>query len=210
MNPTFDIILVSFNRLEYTKDTVGSLIASGAYADCARFIVADNNSTQEGTDAFLTDMAHVGKTFVLRRPRNDGWATAVNDALGLSRAEYVLLINNDVSFMPDFHKEMLKPFESANMPAGVIPVGLVGGWRHTAHGFDTIQTPVFRSMTDVPAVAWMLSKKAMEKVGMLEEHGPCSTKGGNGEDSNYTQRMKGAGFLVGVTPTDVCNHITGY
>jgi hypothetical protein len=56
----------------------------------------------------------------------------------------------------------------------------------------------------------MMPKKAMEKVGMLPEHGVCLTKGGNGEDTSYVNRMKEAGFLVGVPTKDLAFHIDGY
>ena len=51
---------------------------------------------------------------------------------------------------------------------------------------------------------------AMEKVGLFNENGPCLTRGGNGEDTSYFNRMKEAGYLAGVTGEDVATHIDGY
>lgn len=207
---TFDIILTVWNRLAYTKRTLGSLVASGALERCDRLIIVDNLSTEEGMTQFLLDFPNMStfpsKVFLLRRARNDGWAMAVNDALGLSRAQNLLIINNDVEFDEGFDQTMLASLEAH--PG----VGLLGAWRHTSHGFveDGLQAPDFREMGDVPAVAWMLRKQAMQDVGMLEEHGPCLTKGGNGEDSAYVTAMKAHGWLVGVTGKDVAHHIDGY
>lgn len=206
--PSFDIILTSFNRLEYTKRTVATLISSGAFHTCQRFIVVDNHSTEPGVEDFLNELAKYKNTFILRRPTNDGWGMAVNDALAISRAEYVLLSNNDVEYSMHFIGRMFRAFEAF----ADNPIGILGVWRHTAHSVveNGWSRTDFQEMTDVPAVGWLIWKPAMEKAGMLPEHGPCATKGGNGEDTEYVQRMKACGFLVGVLGEDVALHIDGY
>ncbi len=219
MENRFDIILVNWNRLDYLKRTIASLVESNAINDCERFIIVDNGSVEEGVIEFLQDIKKLYRAFIVCCPDNRGWGAAVNNALSLSRSPFLLLLNNDVEFTIDFHKKMLGVIQE---PFSIDPVGILGGWKHTSHGFvkDTlnmddsvrkaVHNDIFREMDDVPAVCWMLSKSAMEKIGMLPEHGPCFSKGGNGEDSEYVQRMKVAGFLVGVTKEDVANHIDGY
>lgn len=206
MTPTFDIIVTTFNRLDYTKRTIGSLFESGVVDVCERIIIVDNHSTEDGMEAFLTNLSHYKKVFIIRRPTNDGWGMAVNDALGLSRAEFVFLSNNDVEYQPDF---WIPLFDAWKVHQNI---GIVGAWRHTAHGLYSggIRDSFFTEMDNVPAVGWLMPKKAMEVVGMLPEHGPCATKGGNGEDTGYVNRMRAAGFLIGVTPKDVAWHIDGY
>lgn len=205
--PTFDIILVSWNRLDYLKRTIASLVQSGAWNDAQRVIIVDNGSTEEGMIDFLLATRKEYGGFLVLRPRNNGWGQAVNDVLGLSRADYLLVCNNDEEFSLNFHNEMLEIFDKkfAN-------IGILGGWRHTAHGLvkDGIQNEWFDEMDNVPAVAWMMPKYAMEKVGMLPEHGPCLTKGGNGEDTAYVNRMREVGYLTGVTKKDIINHFDGY
>lgn len=206
----YDIILTTFNRLEYTKRTLASLIETGAIASAERVIIVDNRSTEPGFQEFLNDLYNFnGNLFVVRRAKNDGWGTAVNDAIGLSRAPYLLLSNNDVVYKPGFIDRMAETFEKHP------DVGLLGVWRHTSHGYVApenggLHSEHFREMDNIPAVGWLLSKPAMMKVGMLNEHGPCFTKGGNGEDTAYVNRMKEAGFRTGVMPEDVAEHIDGY
>lgn len=212
--PTFDVILTVWNRLEYTKRTVASLIASGAVADCERFIVVDNRSLEAGMDEFLNDLySNVpnasGKVFLIRRNKNDGWAAAVNDALGLSRAEYVFLSNNDVEYSYEFYKRMFDIFSHQS------EIGILGVWRHTAHAFlnankGGVQNEWFREMDNLPAVGWMIPRKAINQIGVLSEHGPCFTKGGNGEDVDYCMRMINAGFKIGVPSEDLGCHLDGY
>jgi GT2 family glycosyltransferase len=150
-----------------------------------------------------------GKVWLLRRGQNDGWSASRNDALMLSRAEYVFMSDNDVEYTPDFHKRMFDIF--AHQPN----IGILGVWRHIAHGFlnanrGGVQNEWFRTMDNLPGVGWMLPKKVIEQIGMFAEHGPCMTKGGNGEDVDYCIRVRQAGYLIGVPTDDIASHITGY
>jgi GT2 family glycosyltransferase len=216
MDNRFDIILVSWNRLDYLKRTIASLTGSNALNECERFIIVDNGSTEKGVAEFLEDLRKQYQAYLVCCPNNKGWGEAVNNALGLSRAPYLMLLNNDVEFNVDFHRKMFESFEHQEK------IGILGGWRHTSHGFvkdslnldhsvrKAVNNEWFREMDDVPGVCWLLPKIAMQVVGMLPERGACFTKGGNGEDSAYVVMMKQAGFLVGVTKEDVVNHIDGY
>lgn len=202
----FDIIIISWNRLEYLKRTIASLISSGAFADVQRVIIVDNGSTEPGVHAFLEDLRKIHGAFLVLLPHNRGWGTAVNEALGLSRAPFLLLSNNDVEYSNLFHAKLFETIAHQHN------IGILGVWRHTGHGFvqGGTQNEWFREMDNVPAVGWFIPKTAMEKVGMLNENGPCFTRGGNGEDTMYVERMKQAGFLVGVPKEDVGRHIDGY
>lgn len=203
----FDIILTSFNRLEYLKRTISSLLQAGAVQDCRQFIIVDNHSIEEGVKEFLIgSMNEFKKTFIILRPQNDGWGRAMNDALNLSRAEYVFLSNNDVEYTNRFHDKMFEIFDTQPN------IGILGVWRHTSHGEyrGGVKTPFFREMDNIPAVGWMMKKSTIETVGMLPEHGPCDTKGGNGEDTGYVNRVRNAGFLVGLPNEDLATHIDGY
>ncbi len=206
MENKFDIILRSWNRLDYLKRTVASLVTSGALEACERFIVVDNGSTEKGVREFLDDMKCLYRAFLVLLPENRGWSYATNNALGLSRAPFLFISDNDVEYSKDFHKKMFETFE--HHPN----IGILGVWRHTAHGFlkGGIMDEWFREMDQVPGVGWMLPKAAMQEVGMFDERGTCLTKGGNGEDVDYVLRMREAGYFIGVTKEDLAQHITGY
>lgn len=202
----FDVIMVTRNRLEYTKRTIASLLESDAAKRWRRFIIVDNGSTEDGMIKFLLNLKEQYGVFLLLRPRNEGWATAVNDSLNLSFASHVLLTNNDVIYDKDFAAQATQTFMRHN------DIGILGVWRHTSHGQvrEGIVTDHFIEMDDVPAVGWFLSKLAMQDVGLLTVKGPSDTKGGNGEDTTYVQRMKEKGYKTGVRPKDIAVHIDGY
>lgn len=210
----FDIVIVSWNRLEYLKRTVGSLIQAGVFRDAERVIIVDNGSTEPGLISFLEELREMNGVFLVLLPHNRGWGQAVNECLSLSRAEFLFVSNNDVDYnTPDFHNQMIKMIEeSAAFSLDTKGIGILGVWRHIGHGLvrGGLQNEQFDEMDNVPAVGWMMPKSAMEKVGMLPEHGVCLTKGGNGEDTAYVNRMKAAGYLVGVPKKDIAVHIDGY
>ncbi len=204
--PNFDILIVSWERLEYLKRTIASLIQSGAMKDASRIIIVDNGSIDQSVRDFLEQMRLEWGAFLVFKPHNKGWGEAVNDALGISRAEYLLVSNNDVEYQIGFHTRMFEIFEKqAN-------IGILGVWRHIGHGLvrNGVQNENFCEMDNVPAIGWMIPKTAMQLVGLFPEHGPCLTKGGNGEDTSYVNRMKEKGLLVGVPPKDLASHIDGY
>jgi GT2 family glycosyltransferase len=196
------------------------LIDSGAIGHCDRFIIVDNASTEDGVKYFLDYLKKKYRAIIVSLPENHGWGSAVNAGIGISMAPYILLSNNDVEYKYDFHRNMLSIFNKALL----LPpnreskgIGILGAWRHTAHGIveGGVYNDDFVEMDNVPAVAWMLSKEAMIEIGMLPEHGPCDTKGGNGEDTEYVMRMKDKGYLVGVpkialNEETLAHHIDGY
>lgn len=212
----FDIIVTVWNRKGYTARTLASLVDSGAVDMCDRLIIVDNCSTEEGMyeamDSVYRDTPGVsGKIWLLRRAKNDGWATAVNDALGLSRAPYLLLVNNDVEFEHNFVAEAFETIAKIEACSNR-KVGILSLWRHIHHGDqkDGLTSKDFVETDNSPAVAWLMPKTAMIEVGMLNEHGPCLTKGGNGEDTSYVMKMKEKGFWVGSPKPDLAKHIDGY
>ncbi len=198
--------MTTWNRLDYTKRTVASLISSGAFDKCVRFIVVDSGSTEEGMSEFLNDLSKYQKTSVLKKSDNRGWANAVNDGLALSRAEFVLAINNDIEFEPNFIEKMF------DIEAHQFNIGILGVWRHTSHNvvMNGIQNQWFVEMDNVPAVGWLISKSVLQTVGLLNEKGICLTRGGNGEDTDYVGRVKAHNYLVGVPVKDLAKHIDGY
>lgn len=207
----YDILIVNYNRLDYLKQTIASLISTATIANCERLIIVDNASTENGVSEFLDELRMHYGAYVVSCPLNKGWGAAVNTGIGISQAPYVLLCNNDIEFKPDFLTPMFVAFERHPN------IGILGAWRHIHHGVvqGGVQDDTFVEMDNVPAVAWLLPKSAMIEIGFVPEHGACDTKGGNGEDTGYVLKMKESGRLVGVTACAVgeeklAHHIDGY
>lgn len=199
------IIIVTYNRLGFLEQTIQSLERS---LENAPFmydaVVIDNHSTQEGYPEYLDFLETKGyKVFTTQQ--NIGWGAAVNigrDFISES-SWYVLLLNDDVILDTNWYDKAMALFEEHKM------IGILGLWRHTSHGIKEDRGNLL-IMDDAPAVAWIIPHLAFNTFPRIPEHGPCSTKGGNGEDSAYVKIVQEHRFLVACPKVDLANHITGY
>jgi GT2 family glycosyltransferase len=199
------IILVTHNRLEYTKRTLKSLYDTVPFA---KLIVVDNDSGEPGMKDYLLRLLEKELPFTNMKihclTKNVGWGEAVNEGLALHHDDEMILIsNNDVVYKTGWYDTCLDLYDNyAN-------IGILGVWRHTAHGIREDFGDML-VMDNVPAVGWLMRDWIIEKVGDFPVHGPCATKGGNGEDTAYVHRTLDAGYLVCVPKKDVAIHIDGY
>jgi glycosyltransferase involved in cell wall biosynthesis len=86
------VLFITYNRLEYTKQALGSLLLS----DCGKIFIIDNNST-DGTKEFLaTADCCKDKIQVVLNDENIGIAGAMNQFLALTKdCEFVGKVDND-------------------------------------------------------------------------------------------------------------------
>ncbi len=91
-----DIIVVNYNSGPYLKSCLESIYQQGK-SDFDRIIVVDNGSRDHSAEQALHACPEI--TLISNRI-NRGFAAAVNQALGQSRAEQILLINPDVIVLP--------------------------------------------------------------------------------------------------------------
>lgn len=192
------VLMVTFNRREYTRRTLKSLQENGVNPSRDGVIV-DNSSTEIGMKKMLETWVHK----VIHNPTNVGWGAAVNIGLPWCDGEYILFSNNDVEYQPHWYIRSMELF--AKYPK----IGILGLWKHTAH--SVVQDlGDFLIKDDMPAVAWLMPRHVVEEIGAFPEKGPCLTKGGNGEDSHYVHRVQAAGYWVGGPKEDFAIHIDGY
>jgi len=113
----FEIIVVTFNGLEYTKKAWESL--KDLPKDRYGIVFVDNMST-DGTRQWLIDneLAHIPLN------RNHGPAYAVNRGIEQTDSEFVIYFNNDMVLTdPDIFEHMLKVYEEYT--AKGVKVGMV-------------------------------------------------------------------------------------
>lgn len=199
-----DIILVTYNRLEYTRKTISSILTTLAGVTPVRWIIVDNVSTEDGYQEWLDRLAGWDNVTLIKNTVNVGWGAAVNQALTHSTSEWVLISNNDCIYKRDWYEGAKALYDKYRDR-----IGILGLWKHIAHGTkQDLGDLVVKD--DMPAVAWLLKRELIDKIGPFAEKGPCPTKGGNGEDTDYTQRAMAAGYWVCGPKDDLATHITGY
>jgi len=201
--PKCSIILVTFNRLDYTKQTIDSLLKT-ASSDFEMFII-DNASSELGFHDYLTELEKDKRITIIRNYKNVGWGKATNLGLKLCRTDWILLSNNDVIYKENWFEKCLLAYE--DFPE----IGILGLWKHPFHtilGEKQGKRSKIIIKDQMPGVAWLMKKEVLDKIGPIAEAGPCDRQGGCGEDTNYCARVRGAGFLVCGLNEDIAEHIT--
>jgi glycosyltransferase involved in cell wall biosynthesis len=206
-NSNLIVIVITHNRLEYTKRTIDSLLRT---VPKANFVIFDNASTEEGFKEYLENL-YINNKFqfiVGGFYENMGWGKAVNEALkealrGADKDDLILLSNNDVEYFDGWFEQCTALYEKYPQ------IGILGVWKHTAHGIIEDKGDLIVK-DQMPAVGWLMQQDKLKQIGTFPEHGPCDTKGGNGEDVTYCIMAAQKGFLVAAPKEDVANHIDGY
>lgn len=96
------VIIPNFNGMAYLDG-----VLSGLECQTVRnfeVILVDNGSS-DGSCAFVA--SSYPWVHMIELPENFGFCKAVNEGIKVSRAPYVLLLNNDIEVTPDFIEEML-------------------------------------------------------------------------------------------------------
>ena len=106
------VIIVSYQRLEYTKRTLQSILDTTPDVSQCEVVIVDNHSTEEGVVEYLSKMfANNKKLTVVFNPENNGWGSAINlvfRTLDWKSFDYILFSNNDVIYKPNWFEEAEK------------------------------------------------------------------------------------------------------
>ena len=91
-----DICVVTYNRLEYLKLCVWSILAS-TKVDYRLFVISDNST--DGTNEWLLEMKDLGKIDeVIINPENLGSAESFNKVIRATSSEYFVMTCDDMWF----------------------------------------------------------------------------------------------------------------
>jgi GT2 family glycosyltransferase/glycosyltransferase involved in cell wall biosynthesis len=90
--PSLDVVVLTHNNADLTTRCLTSVRDDPSYD--ATLIVVDNASTDR-TGLLLDALAGEPDTIVIRNESNEGFATALNQAVRAGSGRYVLLLNND-------------------------------------------------------------------------------------------------------------------
>lgn len=103
--------IVTYNSRPFIAPCLNALLAQDAPAE--EVVVVDNAST-DGTRLELERFRN--RVRIVFNEQNLGFAAAQNQAIALTRSDWVLVLNPDVVLMPDFTRRLL---EAARIDSGV-------------------------------------------------------------------------------------------
>ncbi len=117
--PNYTVTFATLNCLDYTKQCLDSLLASGV--DASRIVAVDNAST-DGTQAYLQQR---GLGAVILNRQNLSCGAAWNQGILAQQSEWTIVMNNDIVVAPAF-VERLIDFAASNQLQLVSPARIDG------------------------------------------------------------------------------------
>jgi len=112
-----DALMITFNRLDYTKKALMSLVNS----DCGDIFLIDNGST-DGTVDWISEIVIPNRTIeIYQNPRNS-IASAMNYFLRHSTSEYLIKVDNDTLIPKDFCYKMFCHMRYADIVQAKHPI----------------------------------------------------------------------------------------
>lgn len=172
----FSIVIPTFNHLDdCLKPCIDSLIQYTNLSNFEVIIVA--NGCTDGTREYINSLGAPFKLIWLENAL--GYTISTNIGIKACSGEYIILLNNDVEFLPqprnDWLNKLLSPFKNSPKMGATGPLAL----------FDPYAQERILIFFCV-----MIKKEVFETIGYLDE----IFSPGGGEDIDFTMRLIRAGY----------------
>lgn len=200
--PTITVLMVTFNRLEYTQQAIAALFAS----DCPNLnIVIWDNCSSDGTRQWLMDKVdNDNRVSLLLSSRNVGCTHPMNVVWGSARTPLLAKVDNDTLIPPDLLSK-LATFHTSHSNLGVVSgchfrpedTGLSQQSMKCDDGPDEKDNEILQT-AHVGGCAVMIRRS------LFAEFGPIFCQRFSSEDpylesgwTDYQERIHRAGFING-------------
>jgi GT2 family glycosyltransferase len=202
-------VIPTWNRRDLLLNLFESLAAQTRRFD--EIIVVDNGSTDDSAE-----VAERAGAKVLRLEQNMGFAAAVNRGIEAAETEWVAILNNDVTFEPDWLEKLLAADEDAWFASGKIlqagdPSRVDGAFDEISRGACASRCgsgksdgPAWnrpRRINFAPMTAAIFRRRLFQDLGALDE-----TFGSYMEDVDFGLRCAVAGREGLYVPSAVAYH----
>ncbi len=119
---TINIIITTWNALEYTKLAIQSLFD---YTDYETYLTIVDNGSSDGTLDFLDSLIpnnKITKIKVIKNKKNLGPGAAQNLGYKAFKTDYIVVANNDVLFTPNWLSKMVKIYSETENVGMLAPL----------------------------------------------------------------------------------------
>jgi O-antigen biosynthesis protein len=196
------IIILTYNKLEYTKKCIES-IRQYTEPNTYEIIIIDNAST-DGTVDWLKQQKDIKAIF---NENNVGFPKGCNQGIEVSSGENILLLNNDVIVTKNWLTNLLACLYSSEKIGAVGPVTNYCSYYQTipvSYGDDLDEMHNFASVYNrlnpdlweqrIKLIGYcvLIRKEVIDKIGLLDER----FSPGNFEDDDYSYRIVQAGYQL--------------
>jgi N-acetylglucosaminyl-diphospho-decaprenol L-rhamnosyltransferase len=193
-----EIVIPVFNQLSYTRDCLESLHRSTGVT--ARVVVVDNGSS-DGTAEYLDGDTGVD---VIHNSENRGCAVAWNQGVRSGKADWVVVLNNDVLLTPGWLEGLLTSAEAEGWDI-VTPAMREGVLNYELEPYarEFVKAAAGAVRADVAdGVCFMVRRRVFEVIGLFDE----KFRIGVFEDTDFFERARRAGFKLGTTGRSFIHH----
>jgi GT2 family glycosyltransferase len=176
---TVSAVIPHWNRAALLANVLAGLAAQTHPLETV--IVVDNGSTDPSPQ-----VAQQAGAQVIRLPRNEGFARAVNIGVGACTSDWILIVNNDVSFGPEWLAILLEaaseaqaPFAIGKLTSASDPATIDGTWDAVCRGAVAWRCgngrpdgPLWnepRSTPFLPLTAALVRRDLFAELGPLDE-----------------------------------------
>lgn len=196
------IIILTYNKLEYTKKCIES-IRKYTKDEEYEIIIVDNNST-DGTRSWIENQNDIKS---ILNKENVGFPAGCNMGIKISKKENdILLLNNDTIVTINWISNLKKCLYSAGNIGAVGPVSNSCPYYQTissnyendselqdfAKDYNKSDSTKWEERQKLIGFCMMIKRKALDKVGLLDE----IFSPGNYEDDDYSIRLIKAGYKL--------------
>jgi glycosyltransferase involved in cell wall biosynthesis len=127
MAPSIQLVMMTYNRLEYTRLSLSRLLAD--HSEKFHLIIWDNGSS-DGTKEYLNTIQDLRIVDIVFSERNEGQAYVTNKIWSEANADLVGKVDNDCLVTPGWTKILAQAHE--DLPN----LGVVGCWHFFPEDFD--------------------------------------------------------------------------
>lgn len=210
-----DIVICVHDTPEYVEGCLESLIACTNLTR-HNIILVDDGSSLEATHQLLRQFVSKVPSTLIRNPSARGYTVAANQGIAAGKHEFVVLLNSDTILTPGWLDKLIRCAEVVGDAAVVGPLSNAASWQSIpkliengawcvnslpaglaaadlAAEIDRWSPSLYPSTTLVNGFCYMISRRALEQVGLLDE---ANFPRGYGEEDDFSLRCLDHGLRL--------------
>lgn len=214
--PNISVLLPTYNRRASLERLLKSLTACEKLSLAELEVLVIDNGSTDGTPAFLEGWLNTKPALTARwfTEKRKGKAHALNLGLSEARGQIILILDDDVVVTPDCLARHLEAYASTSFDAiqgKILPGRDPRGASAELSRLGEYNIPYIDygdSMHEIRGLTgtnMSFKREVFEKVGFFDTRlGPGAA--GFSEDTEYSIRIRKAGFNIGYTPHALVYH----
>jgi len=201
-----DIIMPIWNQLEHTKNCIDRVIKN---TGCPYRLILVDNASDRATKDYLDGLKNNKPQDVtlIRNGSNLGFVKAVNQAMRVSTAPYVCILNNDTLPTKGWLERLLE-FAESHKDAGIVnplcsaPTGAdLDKYAESIAG----DRSAYMEMNQCFLFCALIKREVIDKIGYLDE----AFGMGCYDDTDYSMRAGIAGYRCASVHSSLVHHLDG-